>query len=325
MSRKLFPFFAVLVLLALVVTACGGGGDTSALQGEIDSLQSDLDAANAKLEEAMAMPADTVTEQVAVTFAGGGDTLAKVQGLGVLNCGVSGGLPGFSVPDADGNMTGFDWDYCRVVAAAALGNADAAEARPSNASERFPILQSGEIDVLIRNTTWTVSRDTSLGFNFAPTTFYDGQGMAVRKDSGIDTLEGLDGGTVCVNAGTTTEKTWLMSSAAAVSATNPLYLLKPLTYAAPMMKAAAMAGQLINLVWLPQSLFWPTPLHTRSLMKPCPKSLSAHWFAMATTTGSILSNGPSTAPFWLKILVLPPPMLMICSAQTIPKFSTCWV
>ncbi|NQU31329.1 MAG: amino acid ABC transporter substrate-binding protein [Anaerolineae bacterium] len=206
MSRKLFPFFAALVLLALVVTACGGGGDTSALQGEIDSLQSDLDAANAKLEEAMAMPAETETMEVAVTFAGGGDTLAKVQGLGVLNCGVSGGLPGFSVPDADGNMTGFDWDYCRVVAAAALGNADAAEARPSNASERFPILQSGEIDVLIRNTTWTVSRDTSLGFNFAPTTFYDGQGMAVRKDSGIDNLEGLDGGTVCVNAGTTTEK-----------------------------------------------------------------------------------------------------------------------
>jgi general L-amino acid transport system substrate-binding protein len=142
----------------------------------------------------------------AVTFAGGGDTLAEVQGRGVLNCGVSGALLAFSFPDADGNMEGFDFDYCRAVAVAALGDAEAAVARPCNASERFPILQSGEIDVLIRNTTWTVSRDTSLGFNFAPTTFFDGQGMLVRRDSGITALEGLDGGTVCVNAGTTTEK-----------------------------------------------------------------------------------------------------------------------
>ncbi len=127
MSRKFFPVFALLIVLAMFTAACGGGGDSAALQSEIDSLQSDLDAANAKLEEAMAAPADTVTEtmEVAVTFEGGGDTLAKVQDLGVLNCGVSGGLPGFSVPDADGNMTGFDWDYCRVVAAAALGDADA--------------------------------------------------------------------------------------------------------------------------------------------------------------------------------------------------------
>nr|MBC8504641.1 amino acid ABC transporter substrate-binding protein [Chloroflexota bacterium] len=87
-----------------------------------------------------------------------------------------------------------------------LGDAEAVGFRSSNASERFPILQSGEIDVLIRNTTWTISRDTSLGFNFAPTTYYDGQGMLVRKASGFETLEDMDGGTVCVNAGTTTEK-----------------------------------------------------------------------------------------------------------------------
>ena len=86
------------------------------------------------------------------------------------------------------------------------GDADAVEGRTSNSSERFPILQSGEIDVLVRNTTWTISRDTSLGFNFAPTTFYDGQGMIVRADSGIETLEDMDGGSVCVGAGTTTEK-----------------------------------------------------------------------------------------------------------------------
>jgi general L-amino acid transport system substrate-binding protein len=190
MSRKFFPIFALIVVLAMLTAACGGG------------------AAEPAAEEpaAVAEPVVAEVQEVAVTFAGGGDTLAKVQGLGVLNCGVSGTLPGFSVPDADGNMTGFDFEYCRAVAAAALGDADATEARSSNASERFPILQSGEIDVLIRNTTWTLSRDTSLGFNFAPTTFYDGQGMAVRKDSGITDLAGLEGGTICVNAGTTTEK-----------------------------------------------------------------------------------------------------------------------
>ncbi len=135
-----------------------------------------------------------------------GETLAAVQDRGMLNCAVSGSLLAFSYADADGNMAGFDADYCRAVAAAVLGDATAVEFRSTNASERFPVLQSGEVDVLIRNTTWTVSRDTSLGFNFAPTTFYDGQGMLVRKESGIESLEDLDGGTVCVNAGTTTEK-----------------------------------------------------------------------------------------------------------------------
>jgi len=135
-----------------------------------------------------------------------GDTLGAVQDAGILNCGVSGALLAFSYVDDAGEMQGFDADYCRAVAAAALGDAEAVEFRSSNASERFPILQSGEIDVLIRNTTWTISRDTSLGFNFAPTTYYDGQGMLVRIESGIETLEDMDGGTVCVNAGTTTEK-----------------------------------------------------------------------------------------------------------------------
>jgi len=109
---------------------------------------------------------------VPVTFAGGGDTLAEVQDRGILNCGVSGSLPAFSFVEDDGSISGFDADYCRAVAAAVLSDAEAVEFRPLTATERFPVLQSGQIDVLIRNTTWTISRDTSLGFDFAPTTFY---------------------------------------------------------------------------------------------------------------------------------------------------------
>jgi general L-amino acid transport system substrate-binding protein len=136
-----------------------------------------------------------------------GNTLQTVRSRGTLRCGGNQSVPGFGYLNPDTNeFEGFDIDYCRAVAAAVLGDASAVDVRPTTASERFPVLQSGEVDVLIRNTTWTISRDTDLGFNFAPTTFYDGQGMMVRRDSGIERLVDLAGGTVCVQAGTTTEK-----------------------------------------------------------------------------------------------------------------------
>ena len=123
----------------------------------------------------------------------------------MLICGVNGGLPGFSSLDADtGEVTGFDADFCRAVAAAVLGDPEAVEFRPLNADARGPALQSQEIDVLIRNTTWTVGRDTDWGL-FAPTTFYDGQGMMVRAADGISSLADLEGATICVQTGTTTE------------------------------------------------------------------------------------------------------------------------
>ncbi len=205
--KRLTLILSLLVLI-LALAACGGdSGDSTALQSEVDSLTQQLADANTALEEAKAMAADAGSAAPeALTFAGGGDTLGDVQARGTLNCGVSGTLPGFSFVEEDGSLSGFDWDYCRAVAAAALGDADAVEGRPATSQERFPILQSGEVDVLIRNTTWTLSRDTSLGFNFAPTTFYDGQGMVVRKDSGITQLADFDGRSVCVGAGTTTEK-----------------------------------------------------------------------------------------------------------------------
>ena len=135
----------------------------------------------------------------------GGERLALVRERGNLICGVNGGLPGFSFLDqATNDMSGFDADFCRAVAAAVLGDPDAVEFRALNTDARGPALQTGEIDVLIRNTTWTVARDTSWGL-FAPTTFYDGQGIMVRAADGIATLEDLDGATICVQTGTTTE------------------------------------------------------------------------------------------------------------------------
>ena len=114
-------------------------------------------------------------------------------------------MPGFSNPDANGDWSGIDVDLCRGVAAAILGDADAVKYTPLSAKERFTALQSGEIDVLSRNTTWTATRDTALGLNFAGVMFYDGQGFMVRKDLGVSSAMELDGASVCTNQGTTTE------------------------------------------------------------------------------------------------------------------------
>jgi general L-amino acid transport system substrate-binding protein len=132
-------------------------------------------------------------------------TLDTVKSRGYLICGVSQGLPGFSTPDDRGNWTGLDVDFCRAMAAAALGDASKVRFTPLSAKERFTALQSGEIDVLSRNTTWTQSRDAGLGLNFAGVIYYDGQGFMVRKSVGIKSAKELDGATICINAGTTTE------------------------------------------------------------------------------------------------------------------------
>jgi len=132
-------------------------------------------------------------------------TLSIVQERGQLMCVGNATLPGFGFLDSEGNFSGFDVDYCRAIAAAIFGDANAMEIRPSTARERFTILSSGEGDVIIRNTTWTMSRDTDLGMNFGPTTFYDGQGIMVRKDSGVSSLADLEGASICVQTGTTTE------------------------------------------------------------------------------------------------------------------------
>lgn len=134
-----------------------------------------------------------------------GGTLAAVKARGILHCGVSTSLAGFSAPDSQGNWTGLDVDVCRAIAGAVLGDGTKVKFLPLSAQQRFSALQSGEIDVLSRNTTWTLTRDTSLGLNFAPVTFYDGQGFMVPKKLGVKSAKELEGATVCVQPGTTTE------------------------------------------------------------------------------------------------------------------------
>ena len=136
---------------------------------------------------------------------GGGNLLQEVQDRGTLRCGVNDAVPGFGFTGEGGEPEGFDIDFCRVVAAAVLGDAEAVEFSPLTAEQRFTALQSGEIDLLSRNTTFTSSRDGTEGARFLHTTFYDAQGMMVPADSGVQSLEDLDGETICVLAGTTTE------------------------------------------------------------------------------------------------------------------------
>ena len=138
-----------------------------------------------------------------VAFAGA--TFDAVKERGELICGVHTGLYGFGTPDEKGNWTGLDIDMCRAVAAAVFGDANKVKYVPLSAQARLTALQSGEIDVLSRNTTWTLSRDTANGLNFTVTTFYDGQGFMVKKSLDIKSALELDGATVCVQTGTTTE------------------------------------------------------------------------------------------------------------------------
>ena len=133
------------------------------------------------------------------------DTLDSVKSKGFIQCGVSTGLPGFSNADSAGNWKGLDVDVCRAVAAAVLGDAKKVKYTPLTAKERFTALQSGEIDILPRNTTWTLTRDASLGLNFAGVNYYDGQGFMVSKNLGVKSAKELDGAAVCIQAGTTTE------------------------------------------------------------------------------------------------------------------------
>jgi general L-amino acid transport system substrate-binding protein len=132
-------------------------------------------------------------------------TLKRVMDRGALICGVTQGLPGFSLPDDKGNWTGFDVDFCRAMAAAIFNDASKVKFSPLSAKDRFTALQSGEIDVLARVTSWTLSRDTALGLNFAAVTYYDGQGFLIRKSLKVNSALELNGASICTQTGTTSE------------------------------------------------------------------------------------------------------------------------
>ena len=132
-------------------------------------------------------------------------TFDAVKAKGFIQCGVNTGLAGFAAPDAQGNWKGIDVDVCRAVAASMFGDATNVRFTPLSAAQRFTALQSGEIDILSRNTTWTSSRDSSLGLDFIGVNFYDGQGFMVKKSANVKSAKELNGATVCVQSGTTTE------------------------------------------------------------------------------------------------------------------------
>lgn len=207
-STKRWRFAAgAAVTLALVAGACSGDDDDTA--AEEPAAEEPADDETATDEPATDEPATeepATDDTVEVTQDGG--ILAAVIARGTLNCGVSGAAVAFSQTDAEGVMQGIDADYCRAVAAAVLGDAEAVEFTSLTAAERFTAVQTGAVDVLIRNTTWTQSRDSDVGMDFGPTTYFDGQQMMGRASDGFtaeSALEEIDGAIVCTNAGTTTE------------------------------------------------------------------------------------------------------------------------
>jgi general L-amino acid transport system substrate-binding protein len=185
MTRRLIALVAVLAMVAAACTTAAEDPTTTAAPDDGTT--------------------ETTTADTTPPTTGGGDTMAAVQERGSVLCGVNQAVPGFGFTDAEGKFSGFDIDYCRALAVAVLGDAEAVDYVPLDAAQRFTALQSGEIDVLIRNTTWTASRDGGEGATFLTTTFYDGQGMMVREDSGFTSVDDMADVAVCVLSGTTTE------------------------------------------------------------------------------------------------------------------------
>ena len=183
-KRRLIITGLVLVVVSLLAAGCFHSDDENG-NGNGEAAQTGTDG-------------DTGAQE-------GGGVFQQVRDRGNVVCGVNDAVPGFGTATEGGEYEGFDIDYCRAVAAAVLGDADAVEFRPLTAEQRFTALQSGEIDVLIRNTTYTASRDGGEGATFLTTTFYDGQGMMVPADSDYEELEDMGGSTICVLSGTTTE------------------------------------------------------------------------------------------------------------------------
>ncbi|MGZ9221859.1 MAG: amino acid ABC transporter substrate-binding protein, partial [Anaerolineales bacterium] len=206
-NKLLFPLFSLVVLASLVLAACGTPAATPVTIEVTRIVTAAGPATGAETPAATEPPAAGGETPVAPPVAGG-ERLQAVLDRGQLICGVHGTFQGFGFVDSAGVWSGFDVDFCRAWAAALFDDPEAVEFRSVSAQERFTVLQSGEIDVLARNSTWTYTRDAELGLTFGPVTFYDGQAIMARKDIVSDPAAGLgalEGANVCVQSGTTTE------------------------------------------------------------------------------------------------------------------------
>ncbi|MDE0196507.1 MAG: amino acid ABC transporter substrate-binding protein [bacterium] len=208
MTKRGTILIAMVAAVALLAAACGDDGDdTTAPQPPPPATEAPAEPAPPEPPPATeaAAPATTEAAEDAVELSQAGGRLAEVQARGDVRCGVRDALPGFNFLTPDGEHEGFDSDFCRVIAAAVLGDAGAVDFVDLATADRFTALQSGEIDVLVRNTTFTASRDGKEAANFVYTTLYDGQGVVVPASTGITDLEGLADANICVAQGTTTE------------------------------------------------------------------------------------------------------------------------
>jgi general L-amino acid transport system substrate-binding protein len=197
--RKIITLGTVLTLAGILLAACGGGAAPPVTVEVTRIVTVEVPAAGGEAQPTAAPPPAPVA---------GGERLQAVTDRGKVICGVHGTFQGFGFVDSAGNWTGFDVEFCRAWAAALFNDANAVEFRGLSAQERFTALQTGEVDVLSRNSTWTFTRDAELGLTFGPVTFYDGQAIMAKKDIVDDPAAGLaalEGANVCVQSGTTTE------------------------------------------------------------------------------------------------------------------------
>ena len=199
--KKTLILFVALSALILTIVACGEDNSTemAAMQRENTTMKAEMET----MESEMAEMTSKMEEMGSMTMMEGG-RLETVKERGKVICASRNDVPGYGSLDAAGNSVGFDIDLCRALAAAVLGDPNAIEIRLISAAERGPTIQSGEVDMLVRTVTWTTTRDAGWG-NYAQTMFYDGQGFMVRKDLGVNSALELEGATVCVTQGTTTE------------------------------------------------------------------------------------------------------------------------
>jgi general L-amino acid transport system substrate-binding protein len=195
MKRKYFVVLVTILVVASLLAACG---PEPAEVKEVEVTR--VVEVPVEVTRVVEVPAEAAPAATAA-----GQRLQLIKDRGYLICGCNAELIGFGYINPEGEFEGFDVDFCKAIAAAVFGDATAIEFRPLTAPERLPALQTGEIDVLLRNTTWTLTRDTANELDWAAVNFYDGQGMMVRKDTGFETLEDMEGATVCTTTGTTTE------------------------------------------------------------------------------------------------------------------------